>query len=264
MAFHSRFFRTTRPERTIASALGLLAVLGSLSGTSAQAPVAATLSGTPVQAPVASPAVPATAPLAPGASPAAPKVQTAAAPVPVIAPASGEATQGAMQIADLLASLTKFDRDGKTAGQKIGFEIPERAVNEYLAYSLRNRPRPGINAITVILLPKNDISATIEIDFSSVKQWAPEMLPEPLRPLLSGKQVLQLNAHFDSQNGAFALTLKDVHGPDGKLLTNKIMTDLLQSLGSHQPESYDASRPITLPFGLKRVWTQKQAVFGET
>jgi hypothetical protein len=182
----------------------------------------------------------------------------------VIAPLSGEITQGAMQIVDLLASLAKFDPDAKVPARKLGFEIPERAVNEYLAYSLRNRPRPGINAITVTLLPKNDISATIEIDFSSIKQWAPELLPEPLRPLLSGKKALQLNAHFEAKNGSFTFTLKDVHGPDGKPLVNKIMTDLLQSLGSHQPESYDAAKPITLPFGLKRVWTEKQAILGET
>jgi hypothetical protein len=169
-----------------------------------------------------------------------------------------------MQIADLLASLARFDRDGRIAEQKIGFEIPERAVNEYLAYSLRNRPRPGISAITVTLLPKNDVSAMIEIDFSSVKQWAPDILPEPLRPLLSGKRTLQVNAHFESKNSTFTFTLKDVHGPDGKPLANKIMTDLLQSLGSHQPESYDAARPISLPFGLKRVWTEKQVVLGET
>jgi len=198
------------------------------------------------------------------ATPAAPKLQAAAAPVPAIAPVSGEFTQGALQIVDLLASLAKFDPDAKVPARKIGFEIPERAVNEYLAYSLRNRPRPGISAIAVTLLPKNDISATIEIDFNSIKQWVPELLPEPLRPLLTGKQALQLNAHFEAKNGSFTFTLKDVHGPDGKPLANKVMTDLLQSLGSHQPESYDAARPITLPFGLKRVWTEKQAVFGET
>jgi hypothetical protein len=251
MAFQSRFFSTTLPARTIASVLGMLAVLGSLSGTSAQAPITAP---------------PATAPpvTAPATTAATPKLQAAAAPVTVVVHASGEFTQGAMQIVDLLASLTRVDPDGKVPARKIGFEIPERAVNEYLAYSLRNRPRPGISDITVKLLPKNDISATIEIDFNSIKQWVPELLPEPLRPLLSGKQALQLNAHFETRNGSFTFTLKDVHGPDGKPLANKIMTDLLQSLGSHQPESYDAAKPITLPFGLKRVWTEKQAVFGET
>jgi hypothetical protein len=240
MAFHSRFFRTT---------LGLLAVLGFSSGTSAQAP--------PAQPPVVAPGPPVTVPVAP-------KMPPATAPATAVAPASGESTQGAMQVADLLASLTRFDHDGRLAAQKMGFEVPERAVNEYLAYSLRNRPRPGLSSVTVTLLPKNDISVVIEIDFSSVKQWAPELLPEPLRPLLNGRQTLQMNAHFESKNGTFTLTLKDVRGPDAKPLANKVMNDLLQSLGSHQPESYDPSKPIPLPFGLKRVWTDKQEILGET
>lgn len=169
-----------------------------------------------------------------------------------------------MQVADLLASLARLDPDGKVAPKKMGFEIPERAVNEYLAYSLRNKPRPGISAITVTLLPKNDISAMVEIDFNSVTQWNPEILPEPLRPLLSGKRALQLNAHFESGNGTFTFNLKDAHGPDGKLLENKLMIILLEAIGAHQPESYDAAKPIALPFGLKRVWTEKQSVMGET
>jgi hypothetical protein len=247
MAFPSRFFRTALPPRTVASVLGLLAVLGSPSGASAQDPVAAP-SGVPSGRAIE----------------AAPKMQAAAAPVMAIAPASGESTQGAMQIADLLASLARFDRDGRAAAQKIGFEIPERAVNEYLAYSLRNRPRPGIAAITVTLLPKNDVSAVVEIDFNSIKQWNPGILPEPLRPLLSGKRAIQVNAHFESRNGSFTFTLKDAQGPDGKSLANQVMTDLLQSIGSRQPESYDAAKPIPLPFGLKRVWTEKQSVLGET
>jgi hypothetical protein len=191
-------------------------------------------------------------------------MHAAATPVGVMAPASGESTQGAMQIVDLLASLARFDRDGRVAAQKIGFEIPERAVNEYLAYSLRNRPRPGIGAITVTLLPKNDISAVIAMDFNSIQQWDPEILPEPLRGLLSGKRDIQVNAHFETTNGSFTFVLKDVHGPDGKLLSNKTMTNLLRSIGSRQPESYDAAKPIPLPFGLKRVWTEKQSVCGET
>jgi hypothetical protein len=207
----------------------------------------------------------ATSAQAPAVMPAAPKPQTPAAPAPApsAAPPTGEITQGAMQIADLLASLARFDQDGRVT-QRIGFEVPERAVNEYLAYSLRNRPRPGISSIRVTLLPKNDVGATVEIDFTSVLHWNPEILPEPLRPLLSGKRTVQLNAHFESGNGTFTFTLKDAHGPDGKILENQIMTALMQAIGSHQPESYDAGRPITLPFGLKRVWTDKQSLLGET
>jgi len=205
----------------------------------------------------------ATSAQAPAVMPAAPKLQIPAAPAPPADPPTGEITQGAIQVADLLASLARLDQNGRVT-ERIGFEIPERAVNEYLAYSLRNRPRPGISSIRVTLLPKNDVAATVEIDFSSVLQWNSDIVPEPLRAVLSGKRTVQLNAHFESGNGTFNLTLKDAHGPDGKILENQIMSALMQAIGSHQPESYDAARPITLPFGLKRVWTDKQSLLGET
>jgi hypothetical protein len=199
------------------------------------------------------------------AAPAAPKtVQVAAAPAAAIAPSSGASTQGSMQIQDLLASLARFDRNGRDPSQKLGFEIPERAVNEYLAYSLRNNPRPGISSVTVTLLPNNEVSGVVEVDFNTVKLWNPELLPEPLRPLLSGKRTIRVNAHFESRNGSFTPVLKDAHGPDGNLLSNKIMTDLLQAIGSRQPESYDMAKPTPLPFGLKRIWTGKQSLLGET
>jgi len=169
-----------------------------------------------------------------------------------------------MQVVDMLATLSRFDQDGRAAGQKIGFQFPERAVNEYLAFALRSRPRPGISAITVKLLTRNDISATVDVDFSSVSQWNAELLPEALRSVLTGTRRLEVNGHFESSNGTIQFTLKDAHGPDGKALAAKIMNDLMQAIGSRQPEAYDAAKPLPLPFGLKRVWTDKQSLCGET
>jgi hypothetical protein len=217
----------------------LLVVLVAPSGASAQDPIA----------------IPAESKRA--TAPASPAKMAAAA-------SSGEATQGSMQILDLLASLARFDRNGRDPAQKLGFEIPERAVNEYLAYVLRTRPRPGISAITISLLPNNDVSGVVEIDFNTVKQWDPELLPEALRPLFSGRQTIKVNAHIESRNSTFTVVFKDVQGPDGKPLSNKLITDLLQTIGSRQPESYDTAKPMPLPFGLKRVWTGKQSVCGET
>jgi hypothetical protein len=237
MPFQFRVPRTTLPVRPLASTLSLLMVLGVPFSIPAQAPVPAA---------------------------AAPKTVDAATPVKAKAAPSGESTQGTMQIQDLLASLARFDQNGRDPAQKIGFEIPERAVNEYLAYVLRNRPRPGISAITVTLLPNNEISGVVEIDFKAVTGWNPEILPEPLRALLSGKQAIKVNARLESRNGTFSFLLKDAQGPDGKQLSNKMMSEILQSIGSRQPESYDTAKPMPLPFGLKRVWTEKQSVCGET
>ena len=195
-----------------------------------------------------------------GSQPPAPQAEPGAAP----APPAGEFTGGVDMIQDLLASLGKFEQDGRPAGQKLGFEIPERALNEYLAYTLRNRPRPGIGAMTVALLPKNRLSSDVEIDFDAVQEWKPEIFPEILRGLLAGKRTVHADLTFEAKNGFCRLKLKEVMGPDGKAIVNKVMSSVLQALGSRQPESYDTAKPIPLPYGLKRIWTDKQLICGET
>jgi len=191
----------------------------------------------------------------------APKAEKTAPAAPVAAP---EFSPGVNMIQDLLTSLGKFDQEGRTAGRKVGFEIPERALNEYLAYTLRNRPRPGITSMTVTLLPKNHISSDIEINFDAVQKWNPGIFPEAVRGFLTGKRTVHTDLKFEVKNGAVSFDLKDVTGPDGKAIVNKVMTAVLQALGSQQPESYDTSKPIPLPFGLKRIWTDKQLLCGET
>jgi len=200
-----------------------------------------------------------------GSSQAPPPVPPAPKPPPAAAASAptGESTPGVTMIQELLVSLGKFQEDGKPEKQKLGFEIPERALNEYLAYSLRNRPRPGIAAMTVTLLPKNQISSEVQIDFDTVQKWDPEIFPEVLRPILSGKRKVKAEVQFESANGSCNFSLKDAMGPDGKAIANKIMA-VMQALGSRQPESYDTAKPIPLPFGLKRIWTEKQLLCGET
>ena len=198
----------------------------------------------------------------------APAPVTAPAPnsIPAAAPAvqPGEMAPGIAMIQNLLASLGKFEQDGRPAGRKLGFEIPETALNEYLAYTLRNRPRPGIGSMTVTLLPKNQISSDVEIDFDAVQKWNPVIFPEILRGLLTGKRTIHADLTFEVKNGFCSFELKDAMGPDGKALVNKMMSAVLQALGSRQPESYDTAKPIPLPFGLKRIWTGKQSIYGET
>lgn len=171
---------------------------------------------------------------------------------------------GIAMIENLLSSLGKFDQDGRPAGHQIAFEIPEKALNDYFAYVLRVRPRPGISAMTVSLLPNNQISSDVEIDFDAVKKWNSAIFPEALSGLFTGKRTVHADVTFESKNGACTFELKDAKGPDGKAIVNKLMTAVLQALGSHQAESYDTAKPIPLPFGLKKIWTGKQLICGET
>jgi hypothetical protein len=214
------------------------------------------------RAPVPSPAAPAPVP-ASAPAPAVPDSAPAIAPS-VPAAATGEATQGVAQIQDLLESLARYDKNGRASDQKVGFEIPEKAVNEYLAYILRRNPRPGVASASVTLGARNDVMAVVEMDFDAVQQWSPEIFPEPLRPVLRGRRAVRLNAQFEARNGEVTFTVKEARLADGTSLASPVTASLLQALGQHQPEAYDTTKPIRLPFGLKRLWIDKHAVCGET
>ena len=217
-----------------------------------QLPVPAIQRPTPAQ-----PQPPATANQPPATQP------PATAPKPATPPPA-DSNPGVAMIESLLSSLDRFDREGHPAGRKLGFEIPEKALNDYIVYALRVRPRPGISAITVSLLPNNQISSDVEIDFDAVKKWNSSIIPEAFSGLFTGKRTVHADLTFESQDGSVKVDLKDAKGPDGKAIVNKMMSAMFQALGSRQPESLDPAKPITLPFGLKRIWTGKQLICGET
>jgi len=224
--------------RFLLAAVPLLAIFGALT-------IFGSLSISQTQAPATAPAPPATAP-------------------PPPAKAADAASVGIQQVQDLLSSLGKFDHDGRPSAQKIGFELPEIFINQYLAYILRTRPRPGLSAMKVTLSPNSQISAETEIDFDELQKWNSGILPEMLKPILSGKRTIKADLQFDAKDGFCTFSLKNTQGPDGKALVNKVMMGVLQTLGSRQPENFNPDKPIPLPFGLKKVWTEKQLLCGET
>jgi hypothetical protein len=186
------------------------------------------------------------------------------APVSVSPPPSPPSAQGVAQVQDLLQSLARFDQKGRPADQKLGFEIPEKTFNDYLAWSLLRNPRPGIGTASVSLVSKNEIAVNMEVDFDVVGDWSGDLIPPALRPMLKGKMPLQLTAQFQSQNGVATFTLKDARGQEGRPIVSKVMMNVLQAIGGHQPESFETSKPIPLPFGLKRIWIDQRSVCGET
>ena len=113
-------------------------------------------------------------------------------------------------------------------------------------------------------MSQNSVSATVEVDFDAVQQLEWELIPEMLRPLLHGKLSVPLNAQFESRDGTITFSFKDSNGPGGSVIPRKMLTALLQAIGTRQPEAYDVEHPIQLPFGVKRVWTERQLICGET
>jgi hypothetical protein len=237
--------RTKRPRTALTGVLTLLlaSILMDSSCTHS------TLSSTPT------PATPAPA------TPKPPQTSLEAFPPPL----PGDKTEGVVHVLQVLDALWQYERSGRNhRTQTIGFQFPENEINEYLAYSLRIKPRPGISRTAVKLLQNDEIAALIEIDFDALKKWPSWSMPAVLAPLLSGRRALRVDAQFHANDGALSFTLNHVYAPDGSVILNKVMLDMIQAVAIHQPESYNTSAPVPLPFGLKRVWTQKQLAGGET
>jgi hypothetical protein len=77
--------------------------------------------------------------------------------------------------------------------------------------------------------------------------------------------MLRLTAQFESENGTLSFTVKEGRPEDGGApLPASFIKGILQALGQRQPEAWDTSKPIPLPFGIKRVWIDRHALCGET
>jgi hypothetical protein len=187
-----------------------------------------------------------------------PAAVTAAPPTP-----SADSSAGAKPVLELISSLSKFDQDGREPDHKIGFELPEASVNDYIAYVLRTRPRPGVQKMRVSLMAHNQITFEAEVDFTAIAQWLSWTPPDALKSMLTGTQTVRLNLEFEARDGAVTLKWKDAFGPGNQTVPSPILTTVLQSLGAHQPEAFDTTKPIPLPYGLKRIWTDKHSLSGE-
>jgi hypothetical protein len=180
-------------------------------------------------------------------------------------PLPGNKTAGVDQVVQVLDWLAKYDRDGRQPANKINFRLPESVVNEYLAYALRANPRPGLSSVTLRLRANNEISAEVWIDFDAIAKWNSKILPAPLHLVLNGKKALRVDAQLDARDGVLNYSLKTAYGPAGDIIAKKVMEDIMQSIGLHQREMYNVGRqPIPLPFGLQRMWCEKQLLAGET
>ncbi len=186
-----------------------------------------------------------------------------AAPSPTLPPAlSGDKTRGCDHILNVLQILQAYS-NGQRAN-KVTFQFSEVEINEYLAYSLRIRPRSGIGRVAIHLLPENQVSVLTVIDFADVQKWNDWLVPEALRPALSVQRPLQVDVSFRAIDGFGTFELKNVIGPGNIMISKTTMKWILEAIALHQPEWYDTTQEIPLPFHLQRIWTGNQSLSGTT
>jgi len=143
----------------------------------------------------------------------------------------------------------------------VSLQLTDDEINEYMTYALRTNPRPGLVSVRVKIFPHNYVSTFTVVDFDAVERWKPGTIPPLLRPALSGQRSVWVDFRLQANGGRATFRIEKAYFRNIRLpafLVDKV----IQIVAARQPEHYDTSKPLPIPFGLQQVWTQGHAVHG--
>src|ERR1700683_3471302 len=150
---------------------------------------------------------------------------TSAAPPPVAA-----------KFLDLFDHL-RTAQEKASAGkfQLVVFQLSEAEINEYMVYSLKTTPRPGVESVTVKIFGNDYISTFTRVDFDAMENWHPGTIPTVLRPVLKGKKSIWIDYRIHADGSQLTFTVEKAHYEDVPLpaiFVNK----MIQIVAARQPE----------------------------
>ena len=146
--------------------------------------------------------------------------------------------------------------------QHIAFQLSDSEINDYMQYSLKALPRPGLDSMTVKVFPANYVSTFTVIDFDAVERWHPGTIPTILRPVLKGKKSILVDYRIHAQDSKFSFSIEKAYYQDVHIPAF-IFEKVIGIVASRQPEKYDTSKPMPIPFGLRQLWTSGHAIEGQ-
>jgi hypothetical protein len=164
--------------------------------------------------------------------------------------------------------LTLFDQlraaqTQKTQGtpQHVSFKLSDAEIDEYMRYSLHAIPRPGLDSVTVKFFPANYVSTFTVIDFDAVERWHPGTIPSLLRSVLSGKKSIWVDYRINANNSKMSFSVEKAYYQSLRLPAFSV-EKMIEIVAARQPEKYDTSKPMEIPFGLRQVWTNEHTIEG--
>jgi len=155
--------------------------------------------------------------------------------------------------------LDLFDR--LRAGKKTSFQLSETEVNEYLASTLKSHPRPGLQSAQVKFFPKNYVTTYTILDFDEVERWKPGTIPALLRPVLSGKKTVWIDVRFSVTGARLTYTVEKAYFQN-VWMPSALVQKVIAVVAARQPEHYDTSKPLPLPFRLQELRTADKSISG--
>lgn len=144
----------------------------------------------------------------------------------------------------------------------VSFRLSSTEIDDYMRWSLRATPRPGLDSMTVKIFRFNYVSTFTIVDFDAVEKWKPGTIPGILRPVLSGRKSIWVDYRFQAANSQVTFSVEKAYYGSIRLPAFFVQ-EMIKIVAARQPEKYDTSKPLPLPFGLRKVWTEDQTVMGE-
>lgn len=144
----------------------------------------------------------------------------------------------------------------------VSFQLTSAEINDYVSWTLKTTPRPGIDSVNVKIFPNNYVSTFTLVDFDAVEKWKPGTIPGILRPVLSGRKSIWVDYRFQAANRRMTFSVEKAYYGSVRLPAFFVQ-EMINVVAARQPEKYDTGKPLPLPFGLRRVWTEEQVVEGE-
>ncbi len=174
--------------------------------------------------------------------------------------ASAREPGGANRIVQLIEQLQQSQ--ATTPGTPVKFDLTEAEINDYIIHALRRTPRPGLAGAQVRFFPGNYMATLTTVDFTAVEQWKPGTIPAVLRPVLSGQRKVQVDFRFAPADGLVRFRVEKAEF-EGIAIPSIVVNEVIRVVAARQPEHYDTTKPVPLPFGLKTFWTTAGHVLGQ-
>ncbi len=188
----------------------------------------------------------------------------AAAPVfraGTVNPATPAPPPVAAKFLDLFDRLRNAAEHKGDADSHVAFKFTESETNDYLRYTLKTTPRPGLESVTVKFFPKDYVSTFTKVDFDAVERWKPGTIPTVLKPFLKGRKTILIDFRVHAENSNVTFTVEKARYED-MALPAYFVEKMIHLVAARQPEKYDTSKPVPLPFGLVTVSTGDKFIHG--
>ena len=182
----------------------------------------------------------------------------------ILAVFAGAQPRAADKMQELIGRLQTAERQ-KQSGKvtsKVAFQLSDAEMNDYMRFALSRKPRPGLASLTVKIFPNNYVSTYAMLDFDAVEKWKPGTVPLLLRPVLTGRKAIWVDYRFRAANGTATFTVEKAYFGSIRLPAF-FVEKMIAIVAARQPEHYDTTKPLPLPFGLRQVSTREHLVSGE-